>query len=81
MIPERAIQLLDKDGFISAYFEGIRAGQGCKVAFEAVNDEYYLFFGKTRYLDYKNFAKVRDYKQKQFRKQGKRFLKDYVFKP
>ena len=80
MIPERARQLMDKDGFISAYFEGIRAGQGCKVAFEAVNDEYYMFFGKFRYVDYTSFRSVRDYKQRQFRKQGKRFVKDYVFK-
>ena len=75
MIPERALILLDKDGFIGAYFEGVRAGRGCKDAFEAVNDEYYMFFGKTKYLDYRNFAKVRDYEQKKFRKQGKRFLK------
>ena len=77
MIPDRAKQLLDKDGFISAYYEGVRAGQKCKDAFEAVNEEYYMFFGKRRYMDYKNFAKVRDYKYKQFRKQGKRFSKLY----
>ena len=81
MIPERALQLLDKDGFIKAYYEGIRAGQGCKESFEAVNQEYYMFFKKYRYLDYKNFAKVRDYKQKQFRKQGKKFARDFLFKP
>ncbi len=75
MIPERALQLLDKDGFVKAYYEGVRAGQGCKVSFEAVNNEYKMFFGKYRYLDYKNFAKVRDYKYKQFRKDAKRAVK------
>jgi len=75
MIPDRAIQLLDKDGFIGAYFEGVRGGQGCKDAFNAVNDEYFMFFGKYRYLDYKNFAKVRDYEQKKFRRQAKKLFK------
>jgi len=75
MIPDRAKQLLDKEGFIKAYFEGIRGGQSCKAAFEAVNDEYYMFFGKHRYEDYRNFAKVRDYKYKQFRKQAKKLFK------
>ena len=75
MIPERALQLLDKDGFIAAYFEGVRAGQSCKDAFNAVNDEYYMFFGKFKYLDYKNFAKVRDYEQKKLRKMVKKHIK------
>ena len=75
MIPDRARQLLDRDGFIGAYFEGVRAGQGCKVAFNAVNDEYFMFFGKYRYLDYKNFAKVRDYEQKKFKRQVKKLFK------
>ena len=75
MIPERALQLLDKDGFIAAYFEGVRAGQSCKDAFNAVNDEYYMFFGKFKYLDYKNFAKVRDYEQKKLRKKVKKHVK------
>ena len=79
MIPERAILLMDKDGFIGAYREGLRAGLGCKEAFDAVNDEYYMFFGNTRYLDYKNFAKVRDYEYKKFRKEGKQYGK--LFKP
>lgn len=68
MIPERAIQLLDKDGFISAYFEGIRAGQKCKDAFESANREYEMYFGKPRYADYRNFTKTRDYEQKKLRK-------------
>ena len=51
MIPDRAIQLLDKDGFISAYYEGIRGGLKCKDAFEAVNDEYHLFSGKLLLVD------------------------------
>ena len=75
MIPERAIQLLDKDGFIAAYFEGVRAGQRCKEAFNAVNDEYYMFFGKFKYSDYRSFAAVRDYEQKKLRKQAKKLLK------
>ncbi|GAF94660.1 unnamed protein product [marine sediment metagenome] len=79
MIPERALQLMDKDGFIGAYREGLRAGLGCKEAFGAVNDEYEMFFGKTRYLDYKNFAKVRDYEYKKLRRQSRQFAK--VFKP
>jgi len=77
MIPERALQLLDKDGFIGAYYEGVRAGLSCKDAFDAVNDEYYMFFGKFRYLDYKNFAKVRDYKYKKFKKEAKKHLKKH----
>lgn len=60
MIPERALQLLDTDGFIEAYFEGIRAGSKCIDAFNAVNDEYHMFFGKFKYLDYRNFARTRD---------------------
>lgn len=64
MIEPRALQLLDKEGFIEAYFEGIRAGMGCKESFDAVNDEYYMFFGKFKYVDYKSFASVRDYEQK-----------------
>lgn len=75
MIPERALQLLDKDGFIGAYYEGIRAGQSCIDAFNAVNDEYYTFFNKFKYADYKNFAKVRDYEQKKIRRESKHFLK------
>ena len=77
MIPERALQLLDKDGFIGAYFEGIRAGQSCRVAFESANDEYYMYFHKFKYADYNSFRHVRDYEQKKFRKQGKRFLKPF----
>jgi len=61
MIPERALQLLDKDGFISAYYEGIRAGQKCKAAFESANNEYFMFFKKYKYVDYRSFAGVRDY--------------------
>jgi len=60
MIPERAIDLLDTDGFIEAYFEGIRGGLKCNDAFNAVNDEYHMFFGKFRYSDYRAFAKTRD---------------------
>jgi hypothetical protein len=75
MIPDRAIQLMNKDGFIKAYYEGIRAGQGCKVAFEAVNDEYSLFFGKPRYSGYYSFAQSRDYEQRKFRKQAKKLFK------
>ena len=77
MIPERAIQLLDKDGFISAYFEGVRAGQKCKDAFEAANREYEFYFNKPKYTDYRSFAGVRDYKQKQFRKEGRKYLKKF----
>ena len=64
MIPERAIDLLDRDGFIEAYFEGVRAGLKCKDAFNAANDEYYYFFGKFKYSDYRSFRYVRDYKRK-----------------
>lgn len=81
MIPERALQLLDKDGFIAAYYEGVRAGQGCKESFEAVNDEYYMFFNKFKYADYNSFRHVRDYEQKKFRKQAKKYMKDKLFKP
>ena len=75
MIPDRAIQLLDKDGFIGAYFEGVRAGLKCKKAFEAVNEEYFMFFGKRRYSDYYSFAQTRDYAQRKFRKQARKVLK------
>jgi hypothetical protein len=44
---------LDKEGFIAAYYEGVRAGQSCKEAFEAVNQEYYMFFKKYKYADYR----------------------------
>jgi len=64
MIEQRALQLLDKEGFCEAYFEGIRAGMGCKQSFEAVNDEFFLFFGRPRYVDYRSFAASRDYKYK-----------------
>ena len=80
MIPERALQLLDKDGFIAAYYEGIRAGQKCIDAFNAVNDEYYMYFNKFKYSDYKNFAKVRDYEQKKIRKTMKKHVKKVGFK-
>ena len=62
MIPERAIQLLSKKGFIDAYYEGVRAGMSCKDAFESVNLEHELFFGKPRYMSYDSFRHVRDYK-------------------
>jgi len=75
MIPDRALQLLDKEGFIAAYYEGVRAGQSCKEAFEAVNQEYYMFFKKYRYVDYRSFATVRDRAYKKFRKQAKKLLK------
>ena len=75
MIPERAIQLLDKDGFISAYFEGIRAGQKCKDAFESANREYEMYFNKPKYADYRSFAGVRDYELKKIKIQVKKFLK------
>ena len=81
MIPERAKQLLDKDGFISAYYEGVRAGQSCKDAFEAVNEEYYMFFDKYRYTDYRSLAESRDYAHRKFRKQARRALKHKFFKP
>ena len=75
MIPKRALQLLDRDGFIAAYFEGVRAGQKCKDAFEAVNDEYYMYFQKFKYTDYRSFAAVRDYEQKKLRREAKNFIK------
>lgn len=80
MIPERALQLLDKEGFIKAYYEGIRAGQLCKDAFESVNREYEMYYNKPKYADYRSFAGVRDYKQKQFRKDGKRYTKNFLIK-
>ncbi len=64
MIEQRALQLLDKEGFILAYYEGIRAGMGCKESFEAVNSEFFLFFGRPRYADYRSFANSRDYRYK-----------------
>ena len=76
MIPERALQLLDKDGFIAAYFEGIRAGQSCIDAFNAVNDEYYMYFNKFKYADYHSFAYVRDYEQKKFKREARKRLKN-----
>ena len=75
MIPERAIKLLDKDGFISAYFEGIRGGANCKDAFEAVNKEYQMYYNKPKYADYRSFAGVRDYELKKIKIQVKKFLK------
>jgi hypothetical protein len=75
MIPDRALQLLDKDGFISAYFEGVRAGQTCKAAFEAANNEYAMYFQKPKYADYRSFAGVRDYELKKIKIEVKRFLK------
>ena len=75
MIPDRAKQLLDKDGFISAYYEGVRAGQSCKEAFEAVNEEYYMFFDKHKYADYGSFRSVRDYNYRKFRREAKRAMK------
>lgn len=75
MIPERALKLLDKDGFISAYFEGIRAGEKCKDAFNAVNKEYEMYFQKPKYADYRSFAGVRDYGLKKIKIEVKRFLK------
>jgi len=72
MIEQRALQLLDKEGFIEAYFEGIRAGMGCKESFDAVNDEYYMFFGKFKYVDYHSFRGVRDSKQKKSKKTEKK---------
>ena len=75
MIPERAIQLLDKDGFISAYFEGVRAGQKCKDAFESANREYEMYFNKPKYADYRSFSGVRDYELKKIKIQVKKFLK------
>ncbi len=75
MIPDRALQLLDKDGFIKAYFEGVRAGQKCKDAFESVNNEYNMFFGKHRYSDYYSFAQSRDYAHRKFRKMAKKAVK------
>ena len=75
MIPDIAKQLLDKEGFISAYFEGVRAGQKCKDAFEAVNEEYKMFFDKYRYADYRSFATVRDRAYKRFRKDAKKLFK------
>jgi len=75
MIPDRALQLLDKDGFIKAYFEGVRAGQTCKDAFETVNKEYYMFFNKYKYTDYRSFAASRDYAYKRFKKEAKKALK------
>ena len=64
MIEQRARQLLDKQGFIDAYFEGIRAGMNCSQSFEAVNNEYFFFFGRPRYVDYRSFAASRDYRLK-----------------
>ena len=75
MIPDRAKQLLDKDGFISAYYEGVRAGQSCKDAFEAVNEEYYMFFDKHKYADYNSFRHVRDYEHKKIKRDARMFLK------
>lgn len=60
MIDQRALQLLDKDGFIQAYYEGIRCGLGCKESFELVDDEYYNYFNRHRYSNYRSFATVRD---------------------
>jgi hypothetical protein len=75
MIPDRALQLLDKEGFIAAYYEGVRAGQSCKEAFEAVNQEYYMFFKKYKYADYNSFRHVRDYEHRKIKRRVKRFLK------
>jgi len=76
MIPQRAIDLLDKDGFIAAYFEGVRAGKRCAEAFNRVNDEYKSYFGKYKYASYRSFSEVRDYEQKKLRKRAKNFRWD-----
>jgi hypothetical protein len=68
MIEQRARQLLDKEGFIEAYYEGIRAGMGCKESFEYVNREFFIFFGRPRYSDYRSFASSRDYSVKKSKK-------------
>jgi len=63
MINSRALQLLDKKGFIDAYYDGIRSGMSCINAFNEINDEYHSFFGKFKYSDYDSFRKVRDHKK------------------
>ena len=63
MVEQRALQLLDDNGFIDAYYEGMRAGMSCKDSFERVNDEFFLFFGRERYSEYKSFARMRDKKK------------------
>lgn len=60
LIDLRARQLLDKKGFIDAYYEGVREGLGCKESFQKVNSEYEKYFRKPRYANYRSFAIIRD---------------------
>ena len=62
MIEQRALHLLDNEGFKDAYYEGIRGGMSCKDSFNRVNDEFFMFFGRPRYSEYKSFARMRDKK-------------------
>lgn len=64
MIDQRALQLLDKSGFIDAYYENVRSGMNCMNAFNEINDEYHGYFGKFKYSDYNSFRRVRDHKNK-----------------
>jgi hypothetical protein len=62
MMSERYIQMLDKAGFCSLFWEKWKTGQFVRHedAYEALEIEYVDFFGCRKYKDFKSFRRRRD---------------------
>jgi len=61
---EKTLKLLDTNGFIEAYEEKLRVFPTKQSAFNAVNREHEINFGKPKYSSYDSFRQVRNKKMK-----------------
>lgn len=58
MIEKHYLDLLNQEGFIQRYFDFLPIYETCKEAYEAVERQHELAFGKRKYGEYAYFASV-----------------------
>jgi hypothetical protein len=58
MIDPYVQKLLDQDGFIERYWDFVVMYPTCRQAYEAVERQYELNFGRRKYADYGVFKNI-----------------------
>lgn len=58
MIEKHILELLEMDGFIARYWEFVCQYPTCYDAYEAVERQFELHFGKRKYSDYDTFRVI-----------------------
>lgn len=56
----RLMQMMQKKGFISLFWEEVKHSKTQKEAYECLETEYMSAFGKRRYANFNSFCRRRD---------------------